>query len=119
MIGEVAEGVGDFLVASEAEGGDGGVAKSSQVLRSVSGLHLALVFAEGDVADPVESIFDAPVVAPAGQEQLRIGSRGRDAGNRMLDFDSPLASTSGGPFQPADLLEAGPVEMLGQPRAGL
>jgi hypothetical protein len=118
LIGEFAKGGGNFSAAGQSEGGDGGVTKGSQVLRCVTGLHLALVFAEGDVADPVEAIFDSPVVAPAGQEQRRVGARGGDTGNRVLDFGRLLTAASGGPLQSADLLEAWPVEMLGQPRAG-
>ena len=118
MVGEIAEGGGNFSAAGQSEGGNGGVAKGGQILGSVTGLHLALVFAEGDVADPVEPIFDSPVIAPAGQEQRRIGARGGDTGNGVLYFDGLLTTTRGGPLQSADLLEAGPVEMLGQPRAG-
>jgi len=88
-------------------------------LRGVAGLHLALVFAQGDVADPVEPILDPPVIAPAGQEERGIGARSCDAGNRVLDFDRLLAAPGRRPLKPADLREAGPIEMLGQSRADL
>lgn len=118
MVGEIAECVGDFLVAFEPEKADGGVAKGSEVLRGVAGLHLVLVFAEGDVADPVEPILDSPVIASAGQKNRRVGARSCDAGDRELHLDRLLAAVGGRPLEPADLFQAGPVEMLGQARAG-
>ena len=119
MVGEVAEGGRDFLDAGEAEEAEGGIAEGGEVLGGVAGLHLALVLAEGDVADPVEPILDSPVIAPAGQEQRRIGALGRNAGDRVLDLDRLLAPSGRRPLEPADLSEAGPLKMLGQSRADL
>lgn len=88
-------------------------------MRGVAGLHLALVLAPGDVADPVEAILDPPVIAPAGQEERGIGARSCDAGNRVLDLDRLLAAPGRRPLKSADLFQAGPIEMLGQSRADL
>lgn len=118
MVSEIAERGRDFLDAGEAENAECGVAEGGQVLRGVAGLHLALVLAQRDVADPVEPILDSPVIAPAGQEERGIGARSCDAGNRVLDLDRLLAAPGRRPLKPADLFQAGPIEMLGQPRAG-
>lgn len=118
MVGELAEGGSDFLDAGESQEAEGGVAEGGEILRGVAGLHLALVLAQGDVANPVEPILDPPVILPAGQQQRRIASGPIDAGNRVLDLDRLLTATGRGPFQAANLREAGPIEVLGQPRAG-
>ena len=85
----------------------------------MAGLHLALVLAPGDVANPMEPILDSPVIAPAGQEERGIGARSWDAGNRVLDLDRLLAAPGRRPLKPADLFQAWPIEMLGQSRADL
>jgi len=64
LVRETAERGGDFLVAAVTEQADGGVSEGRQVLGSVSPLDLALVFAEGHVAHPVQA-FQAPVGSPA------------------------------------------------------
>lgn len=119
MVGEVAERGCDFLDGGESQEAEGGVAEGGEVLRSVAGLHLALVLAPGDVADPVEPILDPPVTLPTGQEQSRVGPRWGDAGDRVLDFDRLLAAPGRRPLKPADLFQAWPIEMLGQSRADL
>lgn len=63
-VGEITEGGGDFLAAGEAQDADGGVAEGGQVLGAVPAFDLALVLAEGHVADPVQA-FDAPMPALA------------------------------------------------------
>lgn len=63
----MAEGGGDFLVAGVAEQADGGVSEGRQVLGSVPPLDLALVFAEGHIAHPVQA-FQAPMGSPSAQQ---------------------------------------------------
>jgi hypothetical protein len=52
---------------------------------------LAAVFVEGDVADPVQAIFDAPVAAVEGQELTGGGAGGieiRDAVDALAAYDA-------------------------------
>jgi len=64
-IAKIAEGDGDFFAAGEMKQTDRGVAKGGKILRPVTGFYLALVFAERDIAHPMQAIFDTPVAAPA------------------------------------------------------
>ena len=45
-------------------------------MRGVAGLHLALVLAQGDVADPVEAVFNRPVAAAETKQASRTACRG-------------------------------------------
>lgn len=79
----------------------------------------ARIFLQGDVADIMRAVFDAPMPAPPSQELLRAGQRSRRAGDRVLDFGGPLAVTIDRAGQMANLLQPGPIELAGQSRAGL
>jgi hypothetical protein len=81
--------------------------------------HLAFVFAEGYVAHPMQAIFNAPVASPMLKQKRRIGTFARKAGDGVLDFDRRAAFAFGRAFETTDLGQAGPIEMPGQPRAGL
>jgi hypothetical protein len=116
---ELAEVGGDLGASGEAEEVDGGVAEGGQVLRSVAAADLATVFAVGNVANPMQPVFDVPMSAPAGEQLGGVGPLVRDAGDGELHFDGSLAVADRGPFQAADLSQAGPIEMLRQTRAGL
>jgi len=105
-------------VAAVTEQADGGVSEGRQILGSVATLDLALVFAEGHVAHPVQA-FRAPVGSPAAQQQGRIAGSAREAGDGVLHLDLSLALTDGRALQAADLSQTGPVEMFGQASAGL
>ena len=62
----VAPGFRDVVVAVEAQQADGGVAQG-QRLWTAAGAVSAVVFGVGDVADPVQPVFDRPLAAqPAG-----------------------------------------------------
>ena len=98
----MAEGGGDFLVAGVAEPADGGVSEGSQVLGSVPALDLALVFAEGHVAPPVQA-FQIPMGSPAAQQQVCVARAPRDAGDGVLHLDRGLAIADGRAFQATDL----------------
>lgn len=71
---EAAEVGGDLREAGESEQGDGGVAECGEVLGAVSTADLALVFAVDGVANPVESILDAPMAAPTGEKLGGVGA---------------------------------------------
>ena len=57
----VSAGGCDVGCACSAVQADGEVAEGRHDSRSVSGADLAEVFGEGDVADPVQPVLDAPV----------------------------------------------------------
>ena len=67
-------GLGEGVEAPlEANDGDGEVREAGEIARQVAGSHPAAVFVVGDVAHVVESIFDAPMPAHQGQDDLRGG----------------------------------------------
>jgi len=118
LVREIAERGGDFHVAAVTEQADGGVSERCQILWSVATLDLALVFAEGHVAHPVQA-FHAPMGSPAVQQQVRVAGATREAGDGVLQFDRGLALADSRAFQAADLTQTGPVQMIGQASAGL
>ena len=56
---QVAAGVGDVGASGEAEGVQGQVAHGGQVAGSRTGSELGIVLVEGDVAGPVQTVFEA------------------------------------------------------------
>jgi len=85
----------------------------------VAAADLALIFAVDGVANPVESILDAPMAAPTGEKFGGVGAVARDTGDGELHFDGGLAVADGGPFQATDLSQARPIEMRCESRTGL
>lgn len=77
------------------------------------------VFAKGDVADPVQAIFDAPVAAIQSEQISGRRSLSREAGDGVGDFRRHASLLLGDAFDAADLRKAGPIEELGQARTGL
>jgi len=118
-VAEIAEGDGDFLVAGQTQQADGDIAKCRQILRPVAFFHLALVFAKGHVSHPMQAVFNAPVATPMGQQQRCISPPARNAADGILDFDRSVTLAAGRAFETANLGQTGPIEMPGQPRAGL
>ena len=53
----------DGLEAEAPDDGERGVAQGGEGLRGVFGAGAGVVFAAGDIADPVQSVLDAPVGA--------------------------------------------------------
>src|SRR3954454_1715110 len=97
--GVLSQAGGDVRVAGQAQGVDRQGAQGGDVLWAVVGANLAVVLAEGHVADPVQAALDAPVPAhPAGQ-QRRIGGAGIEAGDGVDGLHAP-APAPGAP--PAD-----------------
>jgi len=118
-IAEIAEGNGDFCTAGEMKQIDRGVAKGGKILRPVTGFYLALVLAERDIAHPMQAIFNTPVAAPTPYQKRRVSPFARKAGDGVLNLDRRAAFALGRTFETADLSQAGPIEMPGQPRTGL
>ena len=110
---------GDLRKARESEQGDGCVAKGGQVLRAVPRSDPALVLTERHVANPMDSILDAPMTAPVLEQNLRVRPFARDAGDGVLHFHGRAAAAQRGAFLATDLSQAGPVEMRRKTRAGL
>ena len=72
MVAEIAEGGGDFLVATQTQEVDRGVAKGGQILWGMLGFHAAVVLAKRHVANPMQTIFDAPVPTPMLHQKCRV-----------------------------------------------
>ena len=103
MIAEFAEGGGDFFVAGQTQQVNHDVAKCGQILWPVTLFDLAFVFAKGHVANPMQTVFDAPVTAPVFQEKGRIRQFAGKAGDGVLDFDRRVAMTLGRAFETENL----------------
>src|SRR5207245_991321 len=78
-----------------------------------AGSDTAGVFAQDDVAAPVQRVLDPPMVPPQREEFLEGGSLGRQAGDGVSDFAADLAGTFADPLDPAELSNAGPIQMRG------
>src|SRR5947209_14745404 len=72
VFGEVFECF-DGLAAGASDDGEHGVAQRGQNLRRRAGAGSALVLAAGDVADVVQPILNAPMVAREGQQAGGVG----------------------------------------------
>lgn len=83
------------------------------------GLRAARVFAEADVADPVQAIFNAPVTAIQGEQISGRGSLCREAGDGVGDLRRYTALRFDGAFDAANLGKAWPVVDFRQARTGL
>jgi len=81
--------------------------------------HLALIFAERYVAHPMQAILDAPMATPMTKQKRRVAPPMRKAADGVLDFDRRAAFAVGRTFETANLGQTGPIEMPGQPHAGL
>ena len=66
--------------------GDGGVAQSGHDFRSGARADLAAVFVVGDIADPVNLVFDSPVLADETSDHLAAGLGGGQAGDAVYDL---------------------------------
>ena len=86
----MSEGLGDVGGTGQAEKADGKVAQGGHDAGAVAGADLGAVLVEGDVTDPVQAVFHAPVAADPGRELGIGGLRGSQAGNRIDDFGPPF-----------------------------
>ena len=67
----------------------------------------------------MQAIFNAPVTTPMVNQRRRIGPFTRKTADGVLDFDRGATLATGRAFETANLRQTGPIEMPGQPRAGL
>ena len=112
--GVLAEGFGDVRHAEATEQANAGIAKGCQELRSAPRADAAGVLAEGIVPHPMQTVFDAPMPTPPGEQSGGIGQVTRDARDGVVDLDRLLAVAVRGPLDAADLLGGRPIEMAGQ-----
>lgn len=92
MSAEVTAGRGDVGGAAAVQQADGEVAQGRHDSRAVSGSDLGQVLAVGDVADPVQSVLDAPVPAQGVGELDGGGLLGSQVGDRVDRFGAPPAA---------------------------
>jgi len=67
----------------------------------------------------MQSIFNAPMTPPMLVQKSGVGPLSRKTADGELDFDRGATLTAGRAFETANLRQTGPIEMPGQPRAGL
>ena len=82
-----AESGGDVEGTGVSEQGDDEVAASGEGVGDSATAHLGAVFVDGDIADVVETVLDAPVTAAQREERLGVGVLGCEAGDVVLDID--------------------------------
>ena len=91
MAGPVAEGPGDIGGAGHAQQGDDEVAQAGHHLSSRSFADLAAIFIKGDIPNPVEAIFNRPMI-PAQRDQAgRAGLLGSETGQAIDGFAAAFA----------------------------
>lgn len=88
-------------------------------MRRGSAAHSAAIFAQGDVANPMQAVLDVPMVLPPPQQLIGSGEPRTDAGDGVFLLDNSLAAPSRGPYQTTDLGHARPIQGGIQSRAGL
>ena len=103
-------------MAAEPEERDQGVPQGGDVLGRVAFVNLAGVFAQSHIPDVMRAVFDVPMVPPPSQQLDSPSQRARHARDRILDLDffASLAPRRAG--QPANLLQAGPIDVACQSR---
>src|SRR5215212_6932468 len=69
-----------------AQQADGEVTAGGEGVGDGAGAHLGAILLEGDVADVVEAVLDAPVSSSQSQERLGVGLLGRQAGDVVADL---------------------------------
>jgi hypothetical protein len=70
MSADVSAGGGDVGGAGESVDADGQVAQGGHGGGAGAGADLGVVLGEGDVADPVQAVLDAPVAAEGGGDLI-------------------------------------------------
>lgn len=65
--------------------------------------HAVLVFAEDSVADPVEPVFDMPVISPPAEQRRGVSLMAGHAGDGVSRFDRLFAVTNDASREAADL----------------
>ena len=116
----MAESGGDVGGGGHAEQRDGQVAHRGHDLGASAFTDLRAVFINGDVADPVEAVFNRPVAAAQTEQASRIRSLGREAGNPIDRFRAGFLADEfeGVALEAEDLGPRGEIEIAGQLGAG-
>lgn len=78
--------MGDILSTSHAKEADGEIAQGGHDLGASKLADLATIFIEGDITDPVESVFNGPMAAVEGEDAGGICLSGGEAGNAEDGF---------------------------------
>lgn len=112
--GEEAQHAGQILWsgAGQTDEADGEVAQGGQDLGSEALAHAAAILVEGDVADPVQAVFDAPVAAVELDEALGGGLLWGQAGDEIGPLGGGTAFSVDGALDAGDLGEVGEVEVV-------
>jgi hypothetical protein len=82
----MAERGGDVAGTGHAEQRDGQVAQRSHDLSAHPRADLGAVFVKGDIADPMETVFNRPMAPAQAKQASRSGLLGREAGNAIDGF---------------------------------
>jgi len=122
MGGEMADGGGNGLAGllEQTQQADDGVAQAGEHLRAMPFSDLAAVLVEGDIAHPVQAVFDAPMVPIEGQQPVCPGLLRGEVGEAEDLLGMCLAGFEAGhlPLDAADLADAGKVEVVVERRGG-
>lgn len=110
MFGEVFSAFHGFVSEASCER-QYEVAKGGKDLGCRAGADAAGVLAQGDVADQVKPVFDAPVRAGQAQELFRPHPRTRQTGDGVDNLDAFLVPKPAPALDPADLGQTRPIEM--------
>lgn len=108
IFAEVFAGLWDWDACASDEG-DGGVAQGGEW--PGAGAHATAIFVECHVANVVESVLDAPVVAYEGEQTVGTGLVGRQAGGEIDDLDAFLSPAFPVALEAGNLRQSGPGEM--------
>jgi len=84
--GAMAERRGDVAGTGHTEQRDGQVAQRSHDLCAHPFADLGAVFVKGDIADPMEAVFNRPMAPAQAEQASRSRSLGREAGNAIDGF---------------------------------
>lgn len=108
--GDVAESGGDVGPARVTEDGEDRIAQSGHELRCGAAADMAGIFAEGDIANIVGSVLDAPMAADVA-EQHGGGDRSVQTRDEVahLTCDDPRARSQACDF--ADLVCTQPIQV--------
>jgi len=107
MFGEVLEAF-DGTETQASDERENGVAKGSKGLGGVGRGGAAGVLAAGHVADVMQAVLDAPVVARQLQQAGGVGLVTRQAGDGIDGLDALLVADRAAAFEAADLPQSRP-----------
>lgn len=94
------------------EAGNDGISHGGQIFGGVTCANATGVFAERDVAHPVQAVLDLPQPAPPRQQLPCVGLPARHAGQGVLHVGRFPAVTRRFANDPADLPDVRPVEVV-------